>query len=90
MYLLDTHTLLWFLSNSPELSQNALKAICSDTDVYVSYASLWEISIKKSLGKLRLNHNERKIQRYPRSYADCAVIVANVREKLIKQKMQKG
>ena len=53
MYLLDTHTLIWFLADSPELSATARNTICSDTDIYISYASLWEMSIKKSLGKLR-------------------------------------
>ena len=53
MYLLYTHTLIWFLADSPELSATARNTICSDTDIYISYASLWEMSIKKSLGKLR-------------------------------------
>ncbi len=54
MYLLDTHTFIWFLSNSSELSSRACTAICSNTKVYISYGSLWEIAIKKSLGKLKL------------------------------------
>jgi len=61
MYLLDTHTLIWFLADSPELSTAAKNAICSDTDIYVSYASLWEMSIKKSLGKLRFPHTFEEI-----------------------------
>ena len=51
--LLDTHILLWWLECSPKLSLN-LKNIISDPQnvIYVSTASIWEISIKKSLGKL--------------------------------------
>ncbi len=61
MYLLDTHALLWFLANSPELSPLACNTICSDATIYVSYVSLWEMAIKKSLGKLRLPHGFREI-----------------------------
>lgn len=51
--LLDTHTFLWWLANSKELG-TAAKEIISDSknEVYVSAVSSWEISIKKSLGKL--------------------------------------
>jgi len=55
MYLLDTHTLIWFLSGDEKLSQTALEAICSEEAVYISAISLWEIAIKKSLGKLVFN-----------------------------------
>jgi PIN domain nuclease of toxin-antitoxin system len=51
--LLDSHTLLWSLENSPHLSSRAAQAIRSrGNQVFFSYASLWEISIKVALGKL--------------------------------------
>ena len=52
--LLDTHTLIWWLVNNPNLSNTARDKI-SDPDkiVFVSAASAWEIAIKKSLGKLQ-------------------------------------
>jgi PIN domain nuclease of toxin-antitoxin system len=51
--LLDTHALLWWLSDDPSLSDVARAAIATpETDVAVSAASAWEISIKSSLGKL--------------------------------------
>lgn len=51
--LLDSHSLLWSLENSPRLSRRAFEAIRSrENQVLVSCASLWEISIKVSLGKL--------------------------------------
>jgi PIN domain nuclease of toxin-antitoxin system len=55
-FLLDTHALLWFLLNDAHLSSNA-KSIISDlnNDVLVSPASYWEIAIKISLGKYRLD-----------------------------------
>ncbi|MDJ0577222.1 MAG: type II toxin-antitoxin system VapC family toxin [Xenococcaceae cyanobacterium MO_234.B1] len=52
-YLLDTHTLLWWLSENPILSTQA-KAIISTPQnlIFVSAVSAWEISIKKAIGKL--------------------------------------
>lgn len=59
--LLDTHTLLWWLDDHASLSRlvrNLLKK--SDTVVFVSAASIWEISIKTSLGKLTVPDNYRE------------------------------
>ena len=51
--LLDTHTLLWWLSADPTLSDEAREAIArEDQIVFVSAASAWEISTKKGIGKL--------------------------------------
>jgi PIN domain nuclease of toxin-antitoxin system len=52
--LLDTHALLWFLSNSPKLSTNGKATIEAADEVFVSIASLWEIAIKVGLKKLDL------------------------------------
>ncbi len=50
--LLDTHTLVWFAWNMPELPPYA-KSVLEDpqTLVKVSIASFWEIGIKAGLGK---------------------------------------
>lgn len=55
-YLLDTHTLIWWVNNSDKLSDRA-KQIIVDTDnpCFFSLASSWEMSIKSSIGKLRLS-----------------------------------
>jgi PIN domain nuclease of toxin-antitoxin system len=51
--LLDTHALLWWLSDDPALKAAAREAIHDASAViYVSAATAWEISIKKALGKL--------------------------------------
>jgi len=52
-YLLDTHTLLWFFDDSPELPASITETI-EDNDVhkYISVASLWEFTIKHSMGKI--------------------------------------
>ena len=52
--LLDTHTFLWFVNDSPELSQTASNLLESEKDLFVSVASLWEIAIKVNLKKLTL------------------------------------
>jgi PIN domain nuclease of toxin-antitoxin system len=51
--LLDAHALLWWLADDPTLSRPARAAIRSPVnDVLVSAASVWEIEIKRALGKL--------------------------------------
>ena len=53
--LLDTHTLLWFLTNDASLSVRARQAIEDPANAkQVSAASLWEVAIKSGLGKLNL------------------------------------
>jgi len=54
--LLDTHVLLWALYDSAKLTPAAKEAIASSSCV-VSIASLWELSIKHSLGKLDLKQS---------------------------------
>ncbi len=51
--LLDTHALLWWLADDEQLPAAPREAIADgDTEVYVSAASVWEVAIKQSLGKL--------------------------------------
>lgn len=51
--LLDAHALLWWLADDPTLSQPARAAIRDpSTDVLVSTGTVWEIEIKRALGKL--------------------------------------
>jgi PIN domain nuclease of toxin-antitoxin system len=52
-YLLDTHILVWALSEPAKLAEAARKAIeDSSNEVYASAASAWEIGIKAGLGKI--------------------------------------
>ena len=54
--LLDTHAFLWWLGASPRLSRRAKSAIGNARNqCLVSVASGWEIAIKLSLGKLRID-----------------------------------
>ena len=54
-YLLDTHTLLWFIDDDEQLSSRARQLIRDPrNERFISIASLWEIAIKASSGKLDL------------------------------------
>jgi len=53
--LLDTHILLWWLSDDRKLAKNARDIIAnSSNDVLVSSASVWEIAIKAALGRIEI------------------------------------
>ena len=60
--LLDTQALLWFLNGSERLQEAARNLILEeDNEVLVSAASLWEIAIKASVGKLELRRPFREL-----------------------------
>ncbi len=61
-YLIDTHVFLWFVSNAKELSQKS-KTLIEDgnNEIFISIASLWEISIKNALGKLSINGKYKSV-----------------------------
>ena len=50
--LLDTHVVLWWLTDDPTLNNDLKHRLAHEPDVYVSAATLWEISIKQAIGKL--------------------------------------
>ncbi len=53
--LIDTQALIWFAENNPRLSMSARASIEEPSnDVFYSAASIWEMAIKHSLGKLPL------------------------------------
>lgn len=57
-YLLDTHIILWWLTTPEKIHKKAQKIIKDKSNsIYVSSASLWEMAIKKSIGRLTLPHN---------------------------------
>jgi PIN domain nuclease of toxin-antitoxin system len=53
--LLDTHALIWFAENDSNLSAVARQALGDEAnELSCSVASIWEMAIKVSLGKLKL------------------------------------
>jgi PIN domain nuclease of toxin-antitoxin system len=56
--LLDTHSFIWFIDGSENLSATARREIENPMNkVFVSIASLWEIAIKTSIKKLSLKNS---------------------------------
>jgi PIN domain nuclease of toxin-antitoxin system len=60
--LLDTQIIIWFVNDDPQLNDH-LKDLIEDKNntIYLSIASLWEMSIKYNLGKLKF---ERSYQEF--------------------------
>jgi len=53
--LLDTHALIWAVQAPEQLSDRARSALTDpDAEVYASHVSLWEMAIKRSVGKFDL------------------------------------
>lgn len=56
--LIDTHVLLWLAAGDMRrISKKARDTLLAETEVVVSAASIWEISIKRKLGKLESPDN---------------------------------
>lgn len=54
--LIDTHTLLWIVTDDVQLSKKARRIFLDEqNEIFISIASLWEIAIKVSLKRLNLN-----------------------------------
>lgn len=54
--LLDTHLVIWWEAKHPRLPGIVKDMVCNEAEaVFVSRASLWEIAIKISTGKLRMD-----------------------------------
>lgn len=53
--LLDPHVFLWWLEDSPRLPARMRAAIAEPSEIiYVSAATIWELSLKVSIGRLRI------------------------------------
>lgn len=74
--LLDTHVLLWFLQNAPQLS--AARATIQDpaNRKWVSVASCWELAIKAGLGRFQFTEPVRDLlaREIPRNNFDLLSI----------------
>lgn len=77
-YLLDTHTLLWFMTEDKELSERAHQLIIdSNSEILLSIASLWEIAIKVNIAKLDLN--EPFEQLFPRELHSHGIEILDIK-----------
>ena len=53
--LLDTHIVLWMMLDAPELKAAARRWIGAAESLHVSSVSLWELAIKRDIGKLQID-----------------------------------
>ena len=75
--LLDTHILLWFVNDDPRLSEQFKDLIENDHNFsYLSFASLWEMSIKYNLGKLRLSPSYEEF--VDREVSESSIILLDI------------
>ena len=64
-YLIDTHILLWYITGNKRVSRDTKSKIENDSNsIFLSNASLWEITIKVSIGKLKLKGNLNNLKNY--------------------------
>ena len=64
-YLIDTHILLWYIVGDDRIKTDTQTKIEDKNNViYVSNASLWEIAIKLSIGKLKLKGSVTDLKNY--------------------------
>ncbi|MDO4940058.1 MAG: type II toxin-antitoxin system VapC family toxin [Lachnospiraceae bacterium] len=60
--LLDTHVIIWVLTDDTALSENARASITDPNNtIYYSIASIWEIAIKNAKSPDRCPYNEKEI-----------------------------
>ncbi len=62
MYILDTCAFIWSVLDDPKLSDTVSDILAGSEAVYISKATLWEIAIKKTTGKLNLRHNTFELE----------------------------
>ena len=58
--LVDTHILLWALSDDPRLNSKTKHALLDAQETIISAVTIWEISIKRALGKLKISESPLK------------------------------
>ena len=63
-FLLDTHLILWAATNPHRLSEDARRIVLdSANELFYSAASLWEIAIKRGLGRSDFQVDPRRLWR---------------------------
>jgi PIN domain nuclease of toxin-antitoxin system len=63
-FLLDTHFVLWVPINAREISSEARKVLLNPDNQFVfSVSSIWEIAIKKGLGRPDFPHDPREMRK---------------------------
>ena len=67
--LLDTHVLVWWITDDPALTESARKLIANrENQIYYSIVSLWETEIKRSVRSGGLGYSVEQIVSYCQDY----------------------
>jgi PIN domain nuclease of toxin-antitoxin system len=73
--LLDTHTFLWWIGDSPSLSPTVRELILNgENDIFLSVATIWEIAIKAHKGRITLPETLEKVVANAQSYYHFSVL----------------
>ncbi len=73
--LLDTHTFLWWIDNSPSLSQTVRELILNgENEILLSAATIWEIAIKAHKGRVILPDNLENIVAKAQAYYHFSIL----------------
>ena len=76
-YLIDTCAFLWSLGNSSELSDGVKRLVEQGDDLFLSQVTLWEIAIKKTIGKLELEESTEQLVEYCEDAEICILPIEN-------------
>lgn len=76
-HLLDTHSLIWFIDGDAKLSVRARQLIDDEAnELFISVASLWEMAIKFSIGKLNLGRPFAEL--FPEQLVDNSIEILGI------------
>ncbi|MEG4319045.1 MULTISPECIES: type II toxin-antitoxin system VapC family toxin [unclassified Microcoleus] len=77
--LLDTHTFIWYVTDNPRLSAN-VKLLIEDenNEKLVSMASIWEMAIKHSIGRLNFSLPFMEFVRQQLSVSNIGLLEINL------------
>ncbi|HMR84925.1 MAG TPA: type II toxin-antitoxin system VapC family toxin [Niabella sp.] len=82
-FLLDTHTLIWYVQGNTSLSQKAYQLIDEPlNEIFVSMVSFYQIAIKLKIGKLELN---TPLHKYFNNVISHNILVLPISEKYLSE-----
>lgn len=64
MYLIDSNVLLFSFDHTEKLTPKVKQILETEENLYVSMASIWEIEIKRNLGKLKIPYGPKELVDY--------------------------
>lgn len=60
-YIVDTHAFIWYAVGDERLNPKAIRILESDSEKFISIASIWEMAIKVNLGHLEFKTSFNEI-----------------------------